>query len=61
MKENQIHSTGGVTCPFLTAYCFDPTLRENVWKSNTQISCEDESRLLLHPDAEIVANEINEE
>ncbi|KAG5876817.1 hypothetical protein JTB14_014147 [Gonioctena quinquepunctata] len=46
MEENQISLFGGVMCPFLPGYCFDTTLGESVWKSNTQISCEEQLSLL---------------
>ncbi|KAG5867154.1 hypothetical protein JTB14_016231 [Gonioctena quinquepunctata] len=41
MEENQISLFGGVMCPFLPGYCFDTTLGESVWKSNTPIPCEE--------------------
>lgn len=47
MEENRINFTGGVTCPYLAGYCFDTTLGESVWRSDTLVSCEDKLSLLL--------------
>ncbi|KAG5872464.1 hypothetical protein JTB14_010602 [Gonioctena quinquepunctata] len=41
MEENQISLFGGVMCRFLLGYCFDTTLDESIWKSNTPIPCEE--------------------
>ncbi|KAG5861211.1 hypothetical protein JTB14_019806 [Gonioctena quinquepunctata] len=60
MEENQISLFGGVMCPFLPGYCFDTTLGESVWKSNTPIPCEERVSLLYQGHAELVTNMINQ-
>ncbi|KAG5867245.1 hypothetical protein JTB14_034364 [Gonioctena quinquepunctata] len=61
MQEGHTWEDAIISATILPGYCFDTTLGESVWRSNTQILCDHRLSLLYQEKSELVTNTINQE